>query len=113
VDDGWPAVAALRVSRPYQTALRHVWNDAMRDPILSGPFSRCVRMESTYLRSAVLGYHVRCLRARDVGRARAAFEDPCCDATDENIVARLGYLCARVKLDLFAAPLAQILAGVL
>jgi len=57
----------------------------------------------------MLGSFVRCVRAGDIGGAHAAFEGPCCDATDENIVARLGCLCARAKLDLFAAAMAQIL----
>ena len=102
----WPAVAALRLSRSYQTAVRHVWNDAMRDPILSGSFSCRIRMESTCFRSALLGDRFRHLRAGDVAGARAAFECPCFDATGENLSSYLGRLRARAKLDLSPASLA-------
>lgn len=52
---------------------------------------------------------VRFVRGCNSRNARAASAYPCCDATGENIVARLGYLCGRTKLDLFAGPLAQFL----
>ena len=74
--DDRPAMATLRVSRPHETAVPHVWDDAMWDPILSGPFSRRIQMESGRLHSALRRNRLRCLRTGDIGDARAAFADP-------------------------------------
>lgn len=74
--DNRPAMAALLVSRPHQAAMPYVWDDEMRDPILSGPFSRRIQVESTRLHSALLRNRLRCLRTGDFGDARAAFADP-------------------------------------
>ena len=74
--DDRPAVAALRVSRPHQTAMPYVWDDAMRDPILSGPFSRRIQVESAHFHSALRRNRLRCLRTGDIGDALAAFADP-------------------------------------
>ena len=76
VADARVAVAALHVSRPYPPAMPYVWDDAMRDPILSGPFSRCIQVESASLRRALRRNRLRCLRTGDTGDARAAFADP-------------------------------------
>ena len=103
------AVAAMRISRAYRFAVRDLRNDAMRDPILSGPFSRRIQMESARLHSALRRNRLRCLRTGDIGDARAAFADPFFDATGENIFACLSRLCARAKLDLFTGTLAQFL----
>jgi hypothetical protein len=109
VADDRPALAALRLSQHYQLAMRHVWNDAVRDPILSGSFSCRIGMESTCIRSALLCYRIRYLRADDVGGARAAFKDFFCERSREEIFAFLNHLCACPKLGVFAAALAQFL----
>ena len=66
-------------------------------------------MESTGVRSALLRYRFRCLRAGDVGGARAAFEDLFVKRPREEIFACLSDLCGLAELDLFAPPLAQFL----
>src|SRR5437667_5852394 len=105
--DNGPAVAALRVSRPHQTAMPHMWNDAMRHPILSRPLSRRIQMESTHLHSALRGNCLRCVCICDAGGARTASADLFFEQPLKEILACLGHLCACIKLDLFAATLAQ------
>src|SRR4029450_2296480 len=94
------AVATVRVSRPYQSAVRDMWNDAMRYPILSRPFSCGITMEPTRVGSSVRGGGVRYICANNPHSAHAATADPRFDAARENIFACLSDLCARVKLDL-------------
>jgi hypothetical protein len=67
-------------------------------------------MEPTRVRSSVQRRYVRCICACNRPSAHAATADPRFDAARENIFACLSDLCARVKLDLFAAALAQFLA---
>ena len=47
------AMAAMCLSRAYRFAVCDLWNDAMRDSILSWSLSRCIEMESTRLHSAM------------------------------------------------------------
>lgn len=82
----------------------------MRHPILSRPLRRRTAMEPIRVRSYLRRDRLRCLRIGDIGDARAAFADPCFDAARKNVLACLNHLCARAKLDLFAAALAQLLA---
>jgi hypothetical protein len=105
----WAAMAAMRVSPAYKTALRHVRHDPMRHPILSWPFPCCIAMESAGLCSALFCYRFRYLRADDVGSARAAFKDLLCERPREEIFAFLNHLCACPKLGVFAVALAQFL----
>jgi len=67
-------------------------------------------MESIRVRGSLRGHRVRRIRACNGHRTYAPTADKCFDAARENIFARLGHLCARAKLDLFAAALAQLLA---
>src|SRR5512132_1549784 len=84
-------------------------NDAMRHPILSRPFSRRIAMEPIRVRGSLRRDCVRRIRASNSRSAYAATADPSFDAARENIFACLSHLCARAKLDLFAAALAQLL----
>ena len=102
-------MAPLHVSRPYQPAVRHLRDDAMRHSIFSGPFSCGAPLESIRVRGPLRRDCIRRIRAGNSHSARAAAADPCLHAACENIVACLGHLCARAKLDLFAAALAQLL----
>lgn len=67
-------------------------------------------MEPVRVRGSFRGHRVRRIRACNGHSAHAATEDKCFDAARESIFARLDHLCARAKLDLFAAALAQLLA---
>jgi hypothetical protein len=109
VADDWPSMAALRVSRRYQTALRHVWNDAMRHPILSGPFSCRVRMEPACLRGAMRRNCVRCICGGHALVARTACADLFFERSFKEILACLNHLSARIKLELSTVALAQFL----
>ena len=102
-------MAALRVSQPYQPAVRYMWNDAMRDPIFSRTFSRRIAMEPIRVRGALRRHFVRHIRARNSHSAHAATAAPGFHATRQNIFPCLSRLCARGELDLFAAALAQLL----
>ena len=104
-----PTLAALRVSRPYQSAVRHMWNDAMQHPILSRAFSCGVAMEPFRVCGSLRCHCVRHIRACNSHRADAATADPSFDAARESVFACLSHLRARAKLDLFAAALAQFL----
>jgi len=104
-----PTLAALRVSRPHQSAVRHVRNDAMRHPILSRPLSCGIAMEPIRVRGSLRRDWFRRIRACNSRSAYAATADPSFDAARESIFACLSHLCARAKLDLFAAALAQLL----
>jgi len=108
--DARVTVAALHVSRAYQPAVRHMRNDAMRHPILSPPFSCGIAMEPIRVRGSLRRDCVRRIRACNSRSAYATATNPSFDAARENIFACLSHLCARVKLDLFAAALAQLLA---
>ena len=66
-------------------------------------------MEPVRVRGSLRGHCVRRVCARNGHSAHAATEDKCFDAARESILARLDHLCARAKLDLFAAALAQLL----
>jgi hypothetical protein len=103
------ALAAVRVSRAYQAAVCHMRNDAMRDPVLSRAFSYSIEMEPIRVRDSLRRYCLRYIRAYNTHCSHAATEDKCFDAARESILARLDHLCARAKLDLFAAALAQLL----
>ena len=103
-----PAVAALRVSRPYQTAMRHMWNDAMRHPILSRPLSRRIQVESTHLHSALRRNCLRHVCIYDAGGARTASADLFFEQPLKKTLACLSHLCACTKLDLFGGALAQL-----
>ena len=94
----------------YQPAVRHMRNDAMRHPIFSRPFSCRIAMEPIRVRGSLRRHCVRHIRACNSRSAHAATADPSFDAARENIFACLSHLCARAKLDLFAAALAQLLA---
>lgn len=89
--------------------MRHVWNDAMRHPIFSRPFSCRVAMESTRVRNSLWSYRLRRVRACNSDRAHGTSADKCFHAASENIFACLSHLRAGVKLGLFAAALAQLL----
>ena len=52
---------------------------------------------------------IRRVRAGNSHSARAATADPSFHAARENTFAHLGHVCARAKLDLFAAALAELL----
>jgi hypothetical protein len=104
-----PTLAALRVSRPHQPAVRYVRNDAMRYPILSRPLSCGIAMEPIRVRGSLRCHRVRRVRACNSRSAYAATADPSFDAARKNIFACLSYLRTRAKLDLFAAALAQLL----
>ena len=90
--------------------MRYLWNDAMRHPIFSWPFSCRVTMEPIRVCGSLWGHRVRCVRACNGHGAHAATADKCFDAARENISTCLSHLCARAKLGLFAAALAQFLA---
>src|SRR5207249_10748832 len=105
------AVAAVRFSRPYQPAVRHVRNDAMRHSIFSRPFSCGVAMEPIRVRGSLWCHWVRHIRVCNSHSAYAPTANPSFDAARENVFACLSHLCARAKLDLFAAALAQLLAN--
>ena len=107
--DNRPAVAALRVSRSYPTPMRDVWNDALRDSILSRSLSRRIQMESTHLHSALRGYFLRCVCTCGAGVARTASADLFFERPLKKILACLSRICACTKLGLFAAALAQFL----
>ena len=67
-------------------------------------------MEPIRVRGSLRRDCVRHIRACDSHSAHAATANPCFDAPHENIFACFSHLCAGVKLDLFAAALAQLLA---
>ena len=67
-------------------------------------------MEPIRVRGSLRRDCVRHIRACNSHSAHAATADPCFHAARENIFACLSHLCARAKLDLFAAALAQLLA---
>ena len=86
-----------------------VWNDAMRDSILSWPLSRCIEMESTRVRGAMRRDGVRPLRIRDPHNARTAFANLLFHATGKNVRACLYHFSPCVELDLSAFALPQFL----
>ena len=67
-------------------------------------------MEPIRVRGSLWCHWVRCIRFWNSHRARAETADSSFDAEREKIFASLSHLCARAKLDLFAASLAQLLA---
>ena len=97
------------VSRVHRPAVYDVWNDAMRDSILSWQLPHCLEVESTHVRDAVRHNGVRPLRACDTDNARTAFTNLLFHATSENIRAYLNHLSVRVELDLSAFALARFL----
>ena len=107
--DARVAVAAMRLSRHYPLAVRHMWNDTLRHPIFSWSPRGRIKVESTGVRSAMLGYRFRCLRAGDFGGARATSENLFVKRPRQEIFACLSDLCGHAELDLFAPPLAQFL----
>ena len=66
-------------------------------------------MEPIRVRRSLRRDCVRRIRACNCRSAHAATADPYIDATHENAFACLSYLCARAKLDIFVAALAQLL----
>ena len=68
-------------------------------------------MEPIRVRGSLRRYWFRRIRACNGGSTHAATADPSFDTERENIFACLSHLCARAKLDLFAAALAQLLAN--
>src|SRR6516164_462492 len=84
-------------------------NDAMRQPILSRPFSRGIAMESTGVHGSLRSRCIRRIRPCSTHCAYAATTDRSFDAACENDLASLSHLCARAKLDLSAGALAQLL----
>lgn len=66
-------------------------------------------MEPIRVRRSLRCDRVRHIRACNSRSAYAAIADPSFDAARENLFACLSHLCARAKLDLFAAALAQLL----
>ena len=103
-------MAALHFPRDYQSAMCHVRNDAMRDPIFPWTFSRRIAMEPIRVRGSLRRDCVRHIRSCNSHGARAATADPSFHAACENVFACLSHLGARAELDLFAAALAQFLA---
>ena len=66
-------------------------------------------MEPIRVRGSLRRYCVRHIRACNTHCAHAATAGPSSHAACENSFARLGRLCARNQLGLFAAALAQLL----
>jgi len=66
-------------------------------------------MEPIRVRGSLWSDRVRHVRACNGDDAHAATADSCFDAARKDALARLNHLCARAKLDLFAAALAQLL----
>lgn len=66
-------------------------------------------MEPFRVRYSLCGHCVRRVRACNRDGAFAAIANKCFDAARENIFAYISPLCARAKLDIFAAALAQLL----
>jgi len=97
------------LSRAHRPAVYDVWNDAMRDSILSWQLPRCLEVESTRVRGAVRRIGVRPLRVCDTHNARTAFTNLLFHATSENIRAYLNHPSVRVELDLSAFALARFL----
>jgi len=67
-------------------------------------------MEPFRFRGSLRRYCIRYIRAFHTHCSDTASADPRFDAAREDIFARLNHLCARAKLGLFAAALAQVLA---
>ena len=66
-------------------------------------------MEPIRVRGSLWRHRIRPIRACHGDSAHAETADPSFDATCKNVLAYLSYLCARVKLDVFAVALAQLL----
>ena len=74
-----------------------------------GHFLARIAMEPIRVRGSLRRDCVRRIRACNSRSAHTPTADPSFDAARENIFACLSHLCARAKLDLFAAALAQLL----
>jgi len=66
-------------------------------------------MEPIRVRGSLRRDCIRRIRADNSRSASAAIADSSFHSARENIFAYLGHLCARAKLDVFAAALAQLL----